>query len=175
SGNLAYLAPDLPDAALDRAVDKLGARRLVERIGGYDAELAPASLSAGERQLLSLVRAYVAPARVVLLDEAACHLAPAAEERAERAFARRGGTLVVVAHRISSALRARRILVLGGAEAVAGTHEELLAASPLYRDLVGCWTDHLPAGGERPSPPASCPPPTTSTVEVPADESFLTE
>ncbi|HEY8200925.1 MAG TPA: ATP-binding cassette domain-containing protein, partial [Actinomycetota bacterium] len=154
--NVAYLAPDVPDAVLDGAVDELGARPLVERIGGYDAELEPASLSAGERQLLSLVRAYVAPAPVVLLDEATCHLDPPAEERAERAFARRGGTLVVVAHRISSALRARRILVLDGAEAVVGTHEDLLAASPLYRDLVGCWTGDAPAIVE--------PPPTTSAV-----------
>ncbi|WP_293767854.1 hypothetical protein [Sporichthya sp.] len=49
---------------------------------------------------------------------------------------KRGG---VVAHRISSALRADRILVLDGTTAQLGTHAELLTSSPLYRDLVGHW------------------------------------
>jgi ATP-binding cassette subfamily C protein len=150
--NLTYLDPTVGDAALDEAVDELHARPLAERIGGYDAEVEPGSLSAGERQLLSLVRAYVSSAPIALLDEATCHLDPAAEEHAERAFARRGGTLVVVAHRISSARRARRILVLDGPEAVVGTHDELLARSPLYRDLVGCWTGDAPVVAEPPSP-----------------------
>jgi len=85
------------------------------------------------------VRAYVAPARLVILDEATCHLDPAAEAVVERAFTERGGSLIVIAHRISSALRAQRVLVLDGGRAVAGTHVELLAGSALYRDLVGFW------------------------------------
>ena len=118
---------------------------LRDRLGGYDAQLEPATLSAGERQLVALARAYVAPAPLVIVDEATCHLDPASEARFERAFAARGGTLVVIAHRISSAQRARRILVLdddGGA--AVGTHAELLGRSKLYRDLVGHWTgDHI--------------------------------
>ena len=62
-----------------------------------------------------------------------------ASERVEEAFARRPGTLIVIAHRISSALRARNVLVLDGAEPRLGTHDELLAHSELYRDLVGHW------------------------------------
>jgi ATP-binding cassette subfamily C protein len=108
-------------------------------LGGYDAELDPATLSAGERQLVTLVRAYVSPARLVILDEASCHLDPAAEAVVEQAFARRPGTLIVIAHRISSALRAQRILVLDGTEVLHGTHEDLLERSALYRDLVGHW------------------------------------
>lgn len=76
----------------------------------------------------------------MILDEATCHLDPAAEARAEEAFAGRPGTLLVIAHRMSSALRARRVLVLDGVRAELGTHEELLAGSPLYRDLVGHWS-----------------------------------
>lgn len=114
-------------------------RALVTQIGGYEAAVDASELSAGERQLITLVRAYVSPARFVLLDEAACHLDPAAEACAELAFAARPGTLLVIAHRISSALRARRILVLDGAGVALGTHEHLLASSPLYRDLVGHW------------------------------------
>jgi ATP-binding cassette subfamily C protein len=108
----------------------------------------PDGLSAGERQLLSLVRAYLSPAPVAVLDEATCHLDPAAERRAEEAFADRGGTLIVIAHRISSALRARRILVLDGATPVVGDHSTLMASSPLYRELLGYWEarpDPVPA------------------------------
>ena len=137
--NLAYLRDGATTGDIDEVVGLLGARALVDRLGGLDAELDPASLSGGERQLLTVVRAYLSPARVVVLDEATCHLDPTAEARVERAFARRPGTLVVIAHRISSARRARRVLVLDGAETAAGSHAELLDGSVLYRDLVGHW------------------------------------
>ena len=141
--NLAYLRPEAPDADIEDAVERLGARALVDRLGGLDAELDPHALSAGERQLLTLVRAYCSAARLVILDEATCHLDPAAEAHVERVFAARGGSLLVIAHRISSALRARRVLVLDGAGALVGSHDELLSESALYRDLVGHWS---PAG-----------------------------
>jgi ATP-binding cassette subfamily C protein len=137
--NLAYLHPDAPDADIEDAIDRLGARALVQRLGGFDAELDPHVLSAGERQLLTLVRAYSSVARLVILDEATCHLDPEAEAHVERAFAARDGSLLVIAHRISSALRARRVLVLDSGSAVVGSHDELLARSALYRDLVGHW------------------------------------
>jgi ATP-binding cassette subfamily C protein len=62
SENLSYLHQDVTPTALDQAVDKLGARSLVERLGGYGAQVEPHSLSAGERQLITLVRAYVSVA-----------------------------------------------------------------------------------------------------------------
>lgn len=145
--NLAYLRPAAPDADLEDAVDRLGARALVQRLGGLDAELDPHALSAGERQLLTLVRAYCSAARLVILDEATCHLDAAAEAHVERVFAAREGSLLVIAHRISSALRARRVLVLDGAGALVGSHDELLARSTLYRNLVGHWN---PAGSRPP-------------------------
>jgi len=137
--NLVYLHEDAGRAQIDHAVDLLGMRALVERLGGYDAALDPADLSAGERQLVTLVRAYVSPAWLVILDEASCHLDPAAEAVVEQAFARRPGALIVIAHRISSALRAQRILVLDGTQVLDGTHDDLLERSALYRDLVGHW------------------------------------
>ncbi|WBB58435.1 ABC transporter ATP-binding protein [Streptomyces sp. WMMC500] len=130
---------DAEDAALRRAVREVGAADLVRRLGGLDAPVDPAALSQGERQLLALARVYAGPARITILDEATCHLDPAAEARAEHAFRRRPGTLIVVAHRLSSALRADRVLVLDGPRSHAGTHEQLLAASALYVDLVGHW------------------------------------
>lgn len=143
--NLAYLRPDVPEAIVEDAVARLGARALVARLGGPDAVLDPHALSAGERQLLTLVRAYISEAPLVILDEAACHLDPAAEARVERAFAERPGSLLVIAHRISSALRARRVLVLDGGQALVGSHDELLLRSALYRDLVGHWGAPPPA------------------------------
>ncbi|MFF4367138.1 ATP-binding cassette domain-containing protein [Streptomyces sp. NPDC001594] len=138
--NLTHLCPGpVPGAQLERAVAALGARALVDRLGGPDAPVDPAALSQGERQQLALVAAYLSPAPLLLLDEATCHLDPAAEERAERALADRPGTLVVVAHRISSAARADRVLVLDGSRAVVGTHADLPARSALYRELVGVW------------------------------------
>jgi ATP-binding cassette subfamily C protein len=143
--NLGYLtgspvgqsAMDRP--AMDRAVLALGAGHLIERLGGYPAVLDPATLSAGERQLLALIRAYLSPARLVILDEATCHLDPAAEATVERAFADRPGSLIVIAHRISSARRTGRVLLLDGPGTALGSHRELIAGSARYRELVGCW------------------------------------
>ncbi|MCW1098114.1 ABC transporter ATP-binding protein/permease [Streptomyces sp. RS2] len=137
--NLAYLSTDACRAELDASVGAFGLGPLVERLGGLDGTVRPAELSPGERQLVALVRAYLSPAPLLLLDEATCHLDPASEARAEEALAGRAGTLVVVAHRLSSAVRADRTLVLDGVRARCGTHAELLDRSPLYRDLTGHW------------------------------------
>ncbi|MBA8956876.1 ATP-binding cassette domain-containing protein [Actinomadura namibiensis] len=136
--NLCYLA-DAPPDRVREAVAAVGADALVERLGGPHARLDPRTLSAGERQQIALARAWLAPAGLTVLDEATCHLDPAAEARAEAAFARRGGTLVVVAHRISSALRARRVLLMDGDRVWLGTHEELVRTAPPYAELVGRW------------------------------------
>ncbi|KXK58833.1 antibiotic ABC transporter ATP-binding protein [Micromonospora rosaria] len=149
--NLRYLRPDAPESALRAAVTAVGAEALVDRLGGLAAPVEPARLSAGERQVVAAARAWLAPAPLVILDEATCHLDPAAEATVEAAFAARPGTLVVVAHRISSALRARRVLVLDGERPTLGGHAELLDRSATYRDLVGCWDPAAgPAGGAAP-------------------------
>ncbi|MCD9875941.1 ATP-binding cassette domain-containing protein [Streptomyces guryensis] len=147
--NLAYLQPAATTAELDSAVRAIGAQALVRRLGGYDATLDPAVLSAGERQLIALVRALLPSARLVVLDEATCHLDPAAEAVAERAFARRPATLIVCAHRISSALRADLVLVMDGSRCRLGTHDQLMADCALYRDLIGHWDGR--ADATRPS------------------------
>lgn len=141
--NLGYFSPQLPcDEALVASARAVGAGSLLTRIGGLDAMVDPAALSNAERQLLALARAHVSPAPLVLLDEATCHLDPAAEARAERAFT--GRTLVIVAHRTGSARRADRVLLMDGARAELGTHEELLARSVFYRDLTGNGPSHPP-------------------------------
>ncbi|KPC61807.1 ATP-binding cassette domain-containing protein [Streptomyces chattanoogensis] len=145
--NLLYLCPDgACDAAVAAASHAVGLSSLVSRLGGLDARIDPAALSQGERQLIALGRAHLSPAPLLLLDEATCHLDPAAEQRAEQAFADRPGTLIVIAHRITSAQRADRVLVMDGIRATVGSHTELLGRSALYRELAGNWQ---PESGER--------------------------
>jgi ATP-binding cassette subfamily C protein len=140
--NLGFLRSDpVAEPELLTAAEAVGLIPLLEALGGPSAPVDPGALSAGERQLVALARAYLSYAPLVLLDEATCHLDPAAEERAERAFAARPGTtLVVVAHRISSARRAGRVLVMDGRRTAYGTHDELVRRSASYRALVGGWS-----------------------------------
>ncbi|MEV6415186.1 ABC transporter ATP-binding protein [Kribbella sp. NPDC051718] len=138
--NVSYLRRDATAVQISAAIDAVGAYPLVRRLGGLAAEVRPAELSAGERQLIALARAYLSPAPLVVLDEATCHLDPRAEQIAEEAFATRPGTLIVIAHRVSSALRATRILVLDGNTATVGTHQTLLHHSSLYTELTTTWT-----------------------------------
>ncbi|GAA5021700.1 ABC transporter ATP-binding protein [Kitasatospora paranensis] len=135
--NLRWLAPGATDGTVVDAAHALGADGLLARLGGLDATVDPAALSAGERQQIALVRAYLSPAGLVVLDEATRHLDAAAERCAEAAFRRRHGTVVSITHRAGPARRADRILLLDGTGPRLGTHAELLATAPEYADLVG--------------------------------------
>ena len=146
--NLTYLWPAATDEQVDRAIAVFGLGATVQRLGGLEATL-PAGgqlLSAGERQAIALARAWLSSASIVILDEATCHLDSAAEARAEAAFRVRGGSLIVIAHRFGSALRARRILVADGSCWAQGTHEELLTTSARYREALLVF----PSGTMRP-------------------------
>ncbi|MDW5322612.1 ABC transporter ATP-binding protein [Plantactinospora sp. KLBMP9567] len=145
--NLRYLRPDARHSQVDAAVHRLGLLPLVRRLGGLAATVDPTVLSAGERQLVAAVRAYLSPAPLAILDEATCHLDPVAEATVEDAFGTRPGALVVVAHRISSALRARQVLILDGGPPLCGRHDELLTRSATYRELVGHWQGDPVAAG----------------------------
>jgi ATP-binding cassette, subfamily B, bacterial RamB/AmfA len=153
--NIGYLAPGATESGLAAAAAAVGLDPVLARVGGFHAEVSAAALSAGECQLIALTRAYLSPAPIAILDEAACHLDPAAEARAELAFARRPGTLIVIAHRMSSALRAKRVLLLDGTGAELGDHAALLARSPLYGDLVGYWNEACLPTGNGPATPGT--------------------
>ncbi|MEV5578162.1 ABC transporter ATP-binding protein [Streptomyces parvus] len=137
--NLRYLRPDARDREIAAMADAVGLDALLSRLGSLDAAVDPDRLSQGERQLVALGRAYLAAPPLLILDEATSRLDPAAETRAELAFAALPGALVVVAHRIGSARRADRTLVMDGPRTQCGTPGELLRTSALYRDLSGLW------------------------------------
>lgn len=135
--NLRWLHPGASERDVMSAVHALGAGPLVERLGGLEATVDPAALSAGERQILALVRAHLSPARLVILDEATRHLDARAELHVEEAFRVRPGTVVTITHRPGPARGADRVLFLDGDRALVGTHSELLSTAPGYRALVG--------------------------------------
>jgi ATP-binding cassette subfamily B protein len=108
--------------------------------GGYDHEIAERgrNLSAGQRQLIALARAQLADPAILLLDEATAALDLAAEAAVNHAISMltAARTTIVVAHRLTTAARADRIVVLdSGGIAEAGTHAELLAAGSTYAAL----------------------------------------
>jgi ATP-binding cassette subfamily B protein len=133
------------DAEVEAAIDALGLRaRFGELPDGIDTEVRErgSRLSAGERQLVSLARAALADPAVLVLDEATSNLDPGTEHAVELALERltAGRTVVVVAHRLSTAARADRIGVVdGGTLAELGTHAELLRAEGRYASLYASW------------------------------------
>lgn len=99
-------------------------------------------LSAGERQLVALLRSAIAKPRILVLDEATSAVDPLIEVRISRAFdaLAAGRTTIAIAHRLSTAMRADRILVMeNGAVAEDGSHDELVALGGRYTSLYETW------------------------------------
>jgi ABC-type multidrug transport system fused ATPase/permease subunit len=100
------------------------------------------NLSAGERQLVALIRAGIADPDILLLDEATSSVDALTEVRISRALTHlaEGRTTIAIAHRLSTAARADRILVLDeGLLVEDGTHNQLIAAGGVYRRLYDAW------------------------------------
>ena len=139
--NLKFGRPDATEAEVRAAAQQLGTHEVIQAlVDGYATKVGErgGSLSAGERQLITLTRALVADPAILILDEATSAVDPRTEEliqnALERLFARR--TCFVVAHRLSTVRRASRILVLDHGRIVErGTHAQLLAAHGRYAML----------------------------------------
>jgi ATP-binding cassette, subfamily B, bacterial len=139
--NLRYGRLDATPVEIEKAARAAHAHEFVSRLPqGYDTEIAEAGggLSGGERQRLSVARAILKNAPILILDEPTSSLDAISEEIVFAALRRlrAGRTTIVIAHRLSTVRDADRILVLdGGHIAAQGRHEDLLKSSQLYRRM----------------------------------------
>ncbi len=151
--NILIGRPSAREQEVRQAVEALGlAERFDELPDGLDTEVGErgAHLSAGERQLVSLVRAALTDPAVLVMDEATSSVDPGTERWVETALARlsAGRTTITVAHRLTIAERADRVVVVDGGRVVeVGSHDELVAAGGAYAQLYAAWQGAGQEGG----------------------------
>jgi ATP-binding cassette subfamily B protein len=150
--NVRLADPDASDEAVRRALDQIGALERFESLPeglATDVQTRGVRLSAGERQLVGIARVALAAPAVIVLDEATSSMDPATEAAVERALAAvvEGRTVVVIAHRLSTAERADRVVVMDGGRVVeVASHDELVAEGRRYARLWASWQAGVAAG-----------------------------
>jgi ATP-binding cassette, subfamily B, bacterial len=143
--NVGFAVPEATDEQIREAIRAVGLEALVDRLpSGIDTEVHERgqSLSSGERQLIALARAFLAAPRVLVLDEATSNLDLKSESLVETALdiLLQGRTAILIAHRLSTAMRADRILVVeDGVIVESGPHSELVAGGGRYADMFRTW------------------------------------
>jgi ATP-binding cassette subfamily B protein len=141
--NIAYARPQATDAEIEEAARMAQAEEFIQRLPqGYETRVGERglTLSGGQRQRLAIARAVIANPRVLILDDATSSVDASTEQTIKRALARvmEGRTTFIIAHRPSTLTLADEVVVLDHGHIVAhGDHQEVLEASPFYRELVG--------------------------------------
>jgi ATP-binding cassette, subfamily B, bacterial len=150
--NIAFAAPDASDEEVWEAVRTVGLMEVIERLPDQLNTIVHErgqSLSSGERQLIALGRAFLAHPRVIVLDEATSNLDLLSESKIERALdvLLEGRTAILIAHRLTTAMKADRIVVVdeGGIVEI-GSHDQLVELGGRYAEMYETWISH--AGGE---------------------------
>ena len=139
--NIAYGKPDATDEEIQEAARRAFAHHFIETLpGGYDCMINEdaSNISQGQRQLLTIARAFLADRRMLVLDEATSSVDTRTEQRIQQAMDRlmAGRTSFVIAHRLSTSRNADLIVVIDGGDIVEqGTHDELLARNGFYAEL----------------------------------------
>ncbi|MFI9506258.1 ABC transporter ATP-binding protein [Nocardia sp. NPDC052566] len=153
--NIRIGKPDATDEEVRRAAEAARVDEIVDRLpDGYDSLVGEggAALSGGERQRVSVARALLKDAPIVLLDEATSALDPHSEAVVVRGVheVTKGKTVIVVAHRLATIAHADQILFVDGGRILeCGTHDELLALGGRYADF---WNERSRAAGWRLEP-----------------------
>ena len=143
--NVSFSRPEATHAEVVGACQVVGLGPLLDRMpDGVDTPIHErgASLSAGERQLVALARAFLARPRVLVLDEATSNLDLRSESVIERALDQvlDGRTAILIAHRLATAMRADRVAVVDEGRIIEhGTHNELLALDGQYATMLETW------------------------------------
>jgi putative ABC transport system ATP-binding protein len=143
--NIQFARPTAGRHEIERMIDELDIADWIESLpAGLDSRVGQRgeSLSAGERQLVALLRAGIADPDILILDEATSSVDALTEVRISHALAKLsvGRTTIAIAHRLSTAARADRVLVLEGGRLVEdGHHDELLRAGGTYQRLFESW------------------------------------
>jgi ATP-binding cassette subfamily B protein len=149
--NISFARPESSDDEVDEAVRTVGLSDLIERMPyGVDTIVHERgqSLSSGERQLIALARAFLAHPRVLVLDEATSNLDLQSETKIEAALdiLLEARTAVLIAHRLSTAMKADRIVVVDEGRIIeVGPHDELVAAGGRYAEMYATWSSQSQA------------------------------
>lgn len=139
--NITLGNPEVTDEMIWHAADLVGARNFIERLPGkldYNVMERGATLSVGQRQLLSFIRAMVYDPKILVLDEATSSVDSETEEMIQLAISKMmsNRTSIVIAHRLSTIQKANKIIVLDQGEIKEnGTHDFLLSQNGLYTQL----------------------------------------
>jgi ATP-binding cassette, subfamily B, bacterial len=145
--NIRYGRPDADDRAVREAAEAANLTALIDQLPqGLDTLIGERGvrLSGGQRQRVSIARALLADPRILILDEATCHLDAASELAVHGALSRLmvGRTTLVIAHRLSTIRKANRIIVMSdGAVIDSGPHDQLETRCDVYRDLLQAAQD----------------------------------
>tara|TARA_B100000519_G_scaffold129658_1_gene112048 strand:- start:1226 stop:2176 length:951 start_codon:yes stop_codon:yes gene_type:complete len=143
--NVGFSRPEASDDEIIEALDASGLMPMVDSLpDGIDTVIHErgASLSAGERQLIAISRAFLSKPRVLVLDEATSNLDLQSESQVERALDAilDGRSAIIVAHRLATVMRADRIIVVDNGRIVeSGSHNELLNKEGAYSEMHQQW------------------------------------